>query len=124
MNKTGSQKFKSYNTHNRVNIKVNDAVKVTSEPQYESFWVEVRSVNEETKEITGSVENILQRRHRFNHTDIISFYKKNIKEYKKEEDRFNLDKIDSNAINNILAAAVLNMSLEDFEKFINTKNIS
>lgn len=123
MSHSSLQKFKSYNTHNRTCIKVNDAVKITSIPQYESFWIEVKSVNNQTKEITGSVENILQLEHSFNHTDIISFYKKNIKEHKKEKDRFDLSKISTEDMSKILTSRLLNLSLEEFERCLNIRNI-
>ena len=47
--------FKIYNLQN-VNIKLNDAVKVTSSKN-ESFWVEVQIINE--NEIIGKVLNKL-----------------------------------------------------------------
>jgi hypothetical protein len=99
-----TQDFKIYNIHNNTQIKINDAVKITSMPQYESFWVEVISVknndseddtlNGPVVEIIGSVQNILEREHLFNTNDIIKFNHKNVKEHKKEKDRFNLSNLD------------------------------
>lgn len=116
------QQFREYNTHNEVNIKVNDAVKITSTPQMESFWIQVELVNGDT--ISGSVQNHLVREHAFNVNDIISFDKKNIKEHKLEKDRFNLSGVDPDYMKRVLLAAALNMSIEEFDRTLNIKQVT
>lgn len=115
---SSTQMFKVFNTHNNKIIKVNDAVKITSLPQYESFWVEVININYKTKKITGTVQNILQRDHTFNHKDIISFKKNNIKEHKLEKDRFNISRLDK-ALLQKLVNENNNLTIDDLEKTIN-----
>lgn len=118
---SSAQTFKVYNTHNNKIIKVNDAVKITSLPQYESFWVEINTINYQTKEISGSVQNILQRDHPFDHKDIVYFKKNNIKEHKLEKDRFDISKVDPALIIQMLLGANSELSLEDIERSINTR---
>ena len=113
-----AQMFKVYNTHNNKIIKVNDAVKITSLPQYESFWVEVSTINYSTKVITGTVQNILQREHSFNVKDIISFKKNNIKEHKLEKDRFNISMLED-PLRQIILNGNNNLTIEEIEQTIN-----
>ena len=115
--------FKAYNIYNINQININDAVKVTSQPQNESFWVQVESINRRTKVIRGSVQNILQREHNYNVNDMISFKAFNIKEHKLERERFNLANLSSEELTRLRVAAILGLNLNEFEEFINTRNI-
>jgi hypothetical protein len=115
---SSTQMFKVYNTHNNFIIKVNDAVKITSLPQYESFWVEINTINYQTKEITGTVQNRLQRDHSFNHKDIVSFKKNNVKDHRLEKDRFDITRLDQAFVQKIVNSN-RNMSIEELEQTIN-----
>ena len=83
-----NQEYKEYNTHLNLELNINDAVKVTTIPQNESFWVSIEKINENNT-FEGKVQNILYRKHNFNYEDIIILEYKNIKEYKLKENRFN-----------------------------------
>lgn len=116
--------FKAYNIYTNINdIHINDAVKITSNPQFESFWVEIKSINKRTNLIRGTVQNILQRPHNYNHEDLIEFKLKNIKMHKLEKDRFALNNLTQDEIMRILLASMSNMNIEEFESSLNTRNI-
>jgi|LakMenEpi03Aug12_release.lakeMendotaPanAssembly.Ray.scaffolds.fasta_scaffold20511_1 hypothetical protein len=83
-----NQEYKEYNTHLNLELNINDAVKVTTIPQNESFWVSIEKINENNT-FEGKVQNMLSRKHDFNYEDIITLEYKNIKEHKLKENRFN-----------------------------------
>ena len=83
-----NQEYKEYNTHLNLQLNINDAVKVTTIPQNESFWVSIEKINENNT-FEGKVQNMLSRKHDFNYEDIITLEYKNIKEHKLKENRFN-----------------------------------
>lgn len=117
-----TQMFKVYNSYNNKIIKVKDAVKITSIPQYESFWVEVTAINYQTKEITGTVQNSLQRDHSFNYKDTINFKKNNIRDHKLEKDRFDVSKIDELFLQRLVDAIKNNnLTKENIESCINIR---
>ena len=101
------------------NIKRMDAVKVTSVPQIESFWVEINSVDGDM--ITGSVQNNLTRPHSYELNDIISFDKKNVKEHKEEAERFNLSNLSREAMIRLMLAAANGMNANDFDRTLNIR---
>ncbi len=115
------QEFKYYNTYDESIINVGDAVKITSSPQYESFWVEVERIDNFT--ITGSVQNNLVRKHDFNLNDIITFNVSNVKEYKKKEDRFKISNLDEEYRFKLYLANLLNMSIDEFDKTLNIQYV-
>lgn len=96
-----------------------DAVKVTSVPQIESFWVEINSVDGDM--ITGSVQNNLTRPHSYALNDIISFDKKNVKEHKAEAERFNLNNLSREAMIRLMLAAASEMNANDFDRTLNIR---
>lgn len=117
-----TQMFKVYNSYNNKIIKVKDAVKITSIPQYESFWVEVTAINYQTKEITGTVQNSLQRDHSFNYKDTINFKKNNIRDHKLEKDRFDVSNIDELFLQRLVDAIKNNnLTKENIESCINIR---
>lgn len=100
-------------------IKRMDAVKVTSVPQIESFWVEINSVDGDV--ITGSVQNNLTRPHSYALNDIISFDKKNVKEHKAEAERFNLSNISREDMIRFMLAAASGMNADEFDQTLNIR---
>lgn len=100
-------------------IKRGDAVKVTSQPQTESFWVEINSVD--GNKITGSVQNNLIRAHPYALHSIISFDKKNVREHKPEAERFNLSNLGQEEMLRFMLAAVNGMDVNDFDRTLNIR---
>lgn len=115
--------FKIYNLQN-VDIKLNDAVKVTSSKN-ESFWVEVQIIND--NEIIGKVLNKLVLNSNYSLDDIIKFNKNNIKIINKSENRLRVPPNLKNEIIRFIAVfnAVHNRNPTEyeFEKYYNTKLI-
>jgi hypothetical protein len=114
--------FFEYNDSNIMSkdIKRGDAVKITSQPQTESFWVEINSVDGDT--ITGSVQNHLIRPHEYNVNDIISFDKKNVREHKPETERFNLTNLSREDIIRLILGANSGMTPEQFDRTLNIRS--
>lgn len=77
--------WKIYNS-NIINLKVNDAVKLTSSND-ETFWVEIYEINDNNN-IIGIIVNSLIKEHEYKIYDKLSFNINNIKELKKQENRF------------------------------------
>lgn len=102
-------------------IKRMDAVKVTSVPQIESFWVEIISVDGDM--ITGSVQNNLTRPHSYALNDIISFDKKNVKEHKAEAERFNLSNVSREDMIRFMIAAAVGMNANEFDRTLNIRTL-
>jgi hypothetical protein len=122
-----NQEYKEYNTHLNLELNINDAVKVTTIPQNESFWVSIEKLNENNT-FEGKVQNILYRKHNFNYEDIIILEYKNIKEYKLKENRFNPYSItikDKQKMYNkyLIFKSIYNRepNLEEIDKFINIR---
>ncbi len=115
------QVFKDYNIYDKSIINVGDAVKITTSPQYESFWVEVERIDNLL--ITGSVQNNLVREHDFNLNDVITFSVSNVKEYKKKEDRFKIDNLDEEYRFKLYLSNILNMSIDEFDKTLNIQYV-
>jgi hypothetical protein len=88
--------FVIYNTHLNTEIKINDAIKVTSkEDQKESFWCEVSEILNDGS-ILCSIQNRLVTDVPIDYLDNIIVFKKNIKEFKKEANRFNMTNTEIN----------------------------
>jgi hypothetical protein len=122
-----NQEYKEYNTHLNLELNINDAVKVTTIPQNESFWVSIEKINENNT-FEGKVQNILSRKHDFNYEDIITLEYKNIKEHNLKENRFNINSISSLDKQTLLIKYLLfkniynkEPTLEDIDKFINIR---
>jgi hypothetical protein len=122
-----NQEYKEYNTHLNLELNINDAVKVTTIPQNESFWVSIEKINENNT-FEGKVQNMLSRKHDFNYEDIITLEYKNIKEYNLKENRFNINSISSIDKQTLLIKYLLfkntynkEPTLEDIDKFINVR---
>jgi hypothetical protein len=122
-----NQEYKEYNTHLNLELNINDAVKVTTIPQNESFWVSIEKINENNT-FEGKVQNILSRKHDFNYEDIITLEYKNIKEHNLKENRFNINSISSIDKQTLLIKYLLfkntynkEPTLEDIDKFINVR---
>lgn len=122
-----NQEYKEYNTHLNLELNINDAVKVTTIPQNESFWVSIEKINENNT-FEAKVQNILSRKHDFNYEDIITLEYKNIKEYKLKENRFNPYSItlkDKQKMYNkyLIFKSIYNRepNLEEIDKFINIR---
>lgn len=120
-----NQEYKEYNTHLNLELNINDAVKVTTIPQNESFWVSIEKINENNT-FEGKVQNILYRKHNFNYEDIIILEYKNIKEHKLKENRFNPYSItikDNQKMYNkyLIFKSIYNRepNLEEIDKFLN-----
>lgn len=120
-----NQEYKEYNTHLNLELNINDAVKVTTIPQNESFWVSIEKINENNT-FEAKVQNILSRKHDFNYEDIITLEYKNIKEHKLKENRFNPYSItlkDKQKMYNkyLIFKSIYNRepNLEEIDKFIN-----
>lgn len=120
-----SQKYKIYNNFNKEKLKINDAIKVTTLPQLESFWVEVNKI--ENNIIYGSIQNELIKPHGFNYLDTIKVSKKHIKELKKEEDRNNVNLLPKNFLNDmnqfIISFREINKRDPTFKEFEIYKNV-
>jgi hypothetical protein len=122
-----NQEYKEYNTHLNLQLNINDAVKVTTIPQNESFWVSIEKINENNT-FEGKVQNMLSRKHDFNYEDIITLEYKNIKEHNLKENRFNVNSISSIDKQTLLIKYLLfkntynkEPTLEDIDKFINVR---
>lgn len=122
-----NQEYKEYNTHLNLELNINDAVKVTTIPQNESFWISIEKINENNT-FEGKVQNILSRKHDFNYEDIITLEYKNIKEHNLKENRFNINSISSLDKQTLLIKYLLfkniynkEPTLEDIDKFINIR---
>lgn len=120
-----NQEYKVYNTYLNLELNINDAVKVTTIPQNESFWISIEKINDNNT-FNGKVQNILCREHNFNYEDIITVEYKNIKEYKFKENRFNINSItsiDKQKMYNkyLIFKSIYNRepNLEEIDKFIN-----
>ena len=124
-----NQEYKEYNTHLNLELNINDAVKVTTIPQNESFWVSIEKINENNT-FEGKVQNMLSRKHDFNYEDIITLEYKNIREHNLKENRFNINSISSIDKQTLLFKYLLfkntynkEPTLEDIDKFINVRLI-
>ena len=122
-----NQEYKEYNTHLNLELNINDAVKVTTIPQNESFWVSIEKINENNT-FEGKVQNMLSRKHDFNYEDIITLEYKNIREHNLKENRFNINSISSIDKQTLLIKYLLfkntynkEPTLEDIDKFINVR---
>ena len=122
-----NQEYKEYNTHLNLELNINDAVKVTTIPQNESFWVSIEKINENNT-FKGKVQNMLSRKHDFNYEDIITLEYKNIREHNLKENRFNINSISSIDKQTLLIKYLLfkntynkEPTLEDIDKFINVR---
>jgi hypothetical protein len=122
-----NQEYKEYNTHLNLELNINDAVKVTTIPQNESFWVSIEKINENNT-FEGKVQNMLSRKHDFNYEDIITLEYKNIKEHNLKENRINIKSISSIDKQTLLIKYLLfkntynkEPTLEDIDKFINVR---
>lgn len=116
--------FFEYNNPSIMSKDINrmDAVKVTSVPQTESFWVEINSVIGDV--ITGSVQNNLNRPHSYSLNDIISFDKKNVKEHKEEAKRFDLSNISREDMIRFMLAAASGMDANEFDRTLNIRMLA
>lgn len=125
--------FIIYDTHLTINVTSGDAIKITSFPQNESFWVSIDRIitNRTNNEVTFycTVQNQLIKLHNYNYLDKIFIKgKKFIKEHKTHNQRFNPT---SNEIN-ILIQHIQQFISEygripnnnEFEHFINTRLIN
>ena len=91
---SANQEFKIYNTHNNTQINKGDAIKVTSIPQIESFWVSIEDIKP-NGDLKCKVQNNLTKPHSFNYEDIITITSKSyIREYKNHIDRFKISDAD------------------------------
>ena len=122
-----NQEYKEYNTHLNLELNINDAEKVTTIPQNESFWVSIEKINENNT-FKGKVQNMLSRKHDFNYEDIITLEYKNIREHNLKENRFNINSISSIDKQTLLIKYLLfkntynkEPTLEDIDKFINVR---
>lgn len=123
-----NNQFYIYNTHLNQKLNTGDAIKVTSYPQCESFWVSIEKIiyyNNKTL-YECKVQNSLIRKHNYNYLDIIYINsKKYIKDFKIEEQRFHLNTIDQEYINNKCFDFILENkrlpTILEFESIINTK---
>lgn len=85
---SANQEFHIYNTHNNTQINKGDAIKVTSIPQIESFWVFIEDIKP-NGDLKCKVQNHLYRPHLFKYEDIITITSKSyIKEHKQKSVRF------------------------------------
>ncbi len=82
-----NQLFKEYNIFQDINnFNIGDAVKVTSLPQYESFWISINKILDNSI-LECKIENDLIKEHPFKYEDIIQIKINYIKEHKLKNDR-------------------------------------
>jgi len=120
-----NQQFKIYNIYNNIQINKGDAIKVTSIPQNESFWVSIEDIKLNGN-LKCKVQNILNKPHSFNYEDIITITSKSyIREYKNHIDRFKISDADLlEIISRYLAFKYTHNrepTLEDYEHIINIR---
>lgn len=122
-----SYKTDNWKEYNNIitNLKVNDAVKVTSS-NWESFWVEITNINE--NDIIGTVQNNLIKEHEYKIYDCIKFEIKHIKEVNKKENRFNIQSNElkncMNLINSFKNQYGRFPTEEEFSEYLNIRYIS
>lgn len=121
--------FIIYNTHLNINITIGDAIKITSYPQYESFWVSIdRIIRRNNFEVTFycTIQNQLIKQHNYNYQDqIIIKGKKFIKDHKTYQQRFNPTSNEMieliQQIQNFITENNRIPNEYDFEHYINTR---
>lgn len=83
-----NQEFRIYDIYTNTLINKGDAIKVTSIPQIESFWISVETIKD-NGDLECKIQNNLCRPHLFKCGDIITITSKSyIKEHKQESVRF------------------------------------
>lgn len=122
-----NQVYKIYNLYLNQELSINDAIKITTIPQYESFWVSIENIKQDG-DLECRVQNILFKKHNFNYGDIIIIKPKYIKEYKKKSNRFNLNILSLEDKNLLLTKYYMfkinynrEPNFEEIETLINTK---
>lgn len=116
--------FRTYNySFNEFNV--GDAIKITSNPQNESFWLSIEKIKN-NGDLECKIQNMLNRNHSFNYGDIILITSYSIiKEHKKQVERFQVNEhnIEQLKTKYILFKMTYNRepTIADFETFINIK---
>ncbi len=98
----------SYNTHNELDVKKNDAVKITlTTPNLlkESFWVEIIDILNDGQ-LLCTIQNKLNNLQPVNYLDEIIINKCHIKEHKEKNKRF------------VLTPEIINMHREGLNDFV------
>jgi hypothetical protein len=123
-----NNQFYVYNTHLNQQINIGDAIKITSYPQTESFWVSIEKIFNYNNTILYEckVQNVLNRQHAYNCSDIIYINdNKYIKEYKVKAQRNLITRNEQSIINEKCFEFILEHNrlptVIEFEQFINLK---
>jgi hypothetical protein len=122
-----NQEFHVYNIYINIPINKGDAIKVTSIPQIESFWLSVETIKD-NGDLECKVQNNLHRPHLFKCGDIMTITSKSyIKEHKKESVRFIMNDQDKKDMYVKYILFKIKYGREptqnDFDKYINIQMI-
>lgn len=119
--------FVIYNTYLNTEIKINDAIKVTTKGnEKESFWCEVSEILNDGS-ILCSIQNTLVTNVPINYLDNIIVFKKNIKDFKKEANRFKMTNTEFNLMAELFQSFIdifgRRPTHTEFETYININYI-
>lgn len=119
--------FVIYNTYLNTEIKINDAIKVTTKGnEKESFWCDVSEILNDGS-ILCSIQNTLVTNVPINYLDNIIVFKKNIKDFKKEANRFKMTNTEINLMAELFQSFIYRFgrrpTQKEFEIYININYI-